>query len=637
MTQYSKYPVEGGGGGGSGTVTSVALTAPSAVLTISGSPITTSGTLAITFHTQTANLVWAGPTTGAAAAPTFRSLVSADLPSGVGTVTSVAMTVPAIMSIAGSPVTSSGTLAVTLATQAANLVWAGPTTGSAATPTFRSLVAADLPGGTGTVTSVSVVSANGLAGTVATATTTPAITLSTTITGVLKGNATAISAATAGTDYSAGTSALATGILKSTTTTGGLTIAVAGDFPTLNQNTTGTSGNGFFYLSSSTGAYGGTNSTLAFTGIDTTAVGVSAGNAISTGTDGTFYGYKAGILATGNNNTIVGSKTLLTSAAASDILAIGYFTDSTSALTTGSTFIAIGNSMTLANAAVTNNVMIGHSITNNSTSTNSVLIGGSVSDTSTTGNNVVIGKGAATTKAGCTSVGQNSMTQGVQSVSVGASSAATANFAVAFGYNTLAGGTNSMALGVSATTNKASNIVFGANLTASAFASCVVMGTSTSGQLDPTTATNQWSMGTPDVPINDLYLGRGAKGDATLVNVSVNGSAMVGADKAGGTITIRPSNGTGTGGSGAINFQTAPVAASSSTANTMATVGAVSNAGAWTLGAASTTPIHRLNTTSSTGSTTCTLGTNSPSVATTPTGWISISINGTTSYIPYFQ
>jgi hypothetical protein len=55
--------------------------------------------------------------------------------------------------------------------------------------------------GSGTVTSVSVVSANGLAGTVATSTTTPAITLSTTITGLLKGNGTAISAATANTDY----------------------------------------------------------------------------------------------------------------------------------------------------------------------------------------------------------------------------------------------------------------------------------------------------------------------------------------------------------------------------------------------------------------------------------------------------
>ena len=56
-------------------------------------------------------------------------------------------------------------------------------------------------GTSGTVTSVSVVSANGLGGAVANATTTPAITLTTTITGLLKGNGTAISAATANTDY----------------------------------------------------------------------------------------------------------------------------------------------------------------------------------------------------------------------------------------------------------------------------------------------------------------------------------------------------------------------------------------------------------------------------------------------------
>lgn len=51
-------------------------------------------------------------------------------------------------------------------------------------------------GGVGNVTSVSVVTANGFAGTVATSTSTPAITISTTITGILQGNGTAISAAT---------------------------------------------------------------------------------------------------------------------------------------------------------------------------------------------------------------------------------------------------------------------------------------------------------------------------------------------------------------------------------------------------------------------------------------------------------
>jgi hypothetical protein len=64
---------------------------------------------------------------------------------GVGSVTSVALTAPAIFSVAGSPITSTGTLAVTLATQSANAVWAGPTSGGAAMPTFRALVAADIP------------------------------------------------------------------------------------------------------------------------------------------------------------------------------------------------------------------------------------------------------------------------------------------------------------------------------------------------------------------------------------------------------------------------------------------------------------------------------------------------------------
>lgn len=64
---------------------------------------------------------------------------------GTGTVTSVDLTVPsALLSVSGGPITSSGTLAVTLGTRAQNLVFAGPTTGTA-TPTFRSLVAADIP------------------------------------------------------------------------------------------------------------------------------------------------------------------------------------------------------------------------------------------------------------------------------------------------------------------------------------------------------------------------------------------------------------------------------------------------------------------------------------------------------------
>lgn len=175
-------------GGSTGGVTSVGLTAPSSILAVTGSPVTTAGVLALALVTQAANLVWAGPTAGAAADPTFRSLVAADIPdlsgvyqplnakltafsalanaagvltndgSGVyswaaastGTVTSVALTVPSFLSVAGSPVTTSGTFAVTLANQTANTVFAGPGTGSPAAPTFRALVAADIPDLSGT-------------------------------------------------------------------------------------------------------------------------------------------------------------------------------------------------------------------------------------------------------------------------------------------------------------------------------------------------------------------------------------------------------------------------------------------------------------------------------------------------------
>jgi hypothetical protein len=75
---------------------------------------------------------------------------------GGGSVTSVALTVPVEFAIAGSPITGAGTLAITKATQNANLVYAGPASGGAALPTFRVLAAADFPAGTGTVTSITL-------------------------------------------------------------------------------------------------------------------------------------------------------------------------------------------------------------------------------------------------------------------------------------------------------------------------------------------------------------------------------------------------------------------------------------------------------------------------------------------------
>jgi hypothetical protein len=139
-------------GGGSGSVTSVSLTMP-AEFSVAGSPITAAGTLAVSKANENANQVWAGPTSGGAAPPTFRALVAADLTGVAGTVTSVAhtLTVPGALlgsSVTGSPITGAGTLAdiITLVNQNANLVFAGATTGGASSPTFRAIVNLDLAG-----------------------------------------------------------------------------------------------------------------------------------------------------------------------------------------------------------------------------------------------------------------------------------------------------------------------------------------------------------------------------------------------------------------------------------------------------------------------------------------------------------
>lgn len=69
-----------------GIVSSIALAdgSTTAIYSVTGSPVTSSGTLTFSLKTQTANFVFAGPSSGSAAQPTFRSLVTADFPtSGV--------------------------------------------------------------------------------------------------------------------------------------------------------------------------------------------------------------------------------------------------------------------------------------------------------------------------------------------------------------------------------------------------------------------------------------------------------------------------------------------------------------------------------------------------------------------------
>jgi len=70
-----------GGGGGSGTVTSVGLTAPATLFVspVSGSPVTTAGTLALQLASQSKKIVFASPA-GSPGAPTFCALFADDIP-----------------------------------------------------------------------------------------------------------------------------------------------------------------------------------------------------------------------------------------------------------------------------------------------------------------------------------------------------------------------------------------------------------------------------------------------------------------------------------------------------------------------------------------------------------------------------
>jgi hypothetical protein len=111
---------------GSGTVTSVAATVPTG-LSVAGSPITTSGTLAITYAagysipTDTKQGQW----DTAYGWGDHASAGYLTTETYTGTVTSVATTVPTGFAISGSPITSSGTLAIAFDTG-----YALPTTAS---------------------------------------------------------------------------------------------------------------------------------------------------------------------------------------------------------------------------------------------------------------------------------------------------------------------------------------------------------------------------------------------------------------------------------------------------------------------------------------------------------------------------
>ena len=296
-------PPSGGGESAFGTVTSVAMTVPTG-LAVTGSPITSSGTLAVTYGSGYAipttakqtqwdtayseRLQWDGGATNLVAATgrvslgattvggnfftlpdpsaitfvrinadntvstldaaTFRTAIGAG--TGGGTVTSVGgtgtvsgLTLTGTVTSSGN-LTLGGTLAVTpsdFASQAANTFLAAPN-GAPGTPTFRAVVAADVP----TLNQNTTGTAANVTGTVAIANG-----------GTGQTTAAAAITALAGTQTSGY-------YLRSNGTNTLLAAIQAADVPTLNQNTTGTAANVTGTVAIANGGTGQTTATAAF-------------------------------------------------------------------------------------------------------------------------------------------------------------------------------------------------------------------------------------------------------------------------------------------------------------------------------------------------------------------------------------
>lgn len=240
--------------GGTGATTNTAARTNLGATTLGSNLFTIANVAAIAFPRFNAD-----NTVSSLDAATFRTAIGAGTSSTTGTVTSVGGTgTVSGLSLSGTVTTSGnltlgGTLAVTpsnFASQTANTFLAAPN-GSAGVPTFRAVVAADIPtlnqNTTGTASNVTgtVAIANGGTGETTRQAAIDALAGAVTAGSYLRGN---------GTD-----------VVMST--------IQAADVPTLNQNTTGTAANVTGTVAIANGGTGATTNTAARTNLGATTVG----------------------------------------------------------------------------------------------------------------------------------------------------------------------------------------------------------------------------------------------------------------------------------------------------------------------------------------------------------------------------
>ncbi len=563
----------GGGatGGGSGTVTRVDASVPS-LMTISGNPITTTGTLAFGFANQSGNCFIASPLDGTSGALTCRVIGIADIPNG--TITLAKQANMATASVVYRKTAGSGAPEVqTLATLKTDLGLAGTNSGdqtititgdisgsgtAAITATLPNIIAPSTQpkityNAKGQVTAgAPLVSGDIPSNAANTSGTAAAWTIARNLAGnSVDGSANVAFAnkfvvqGTSDTGLSAAQflGALGTGIVKNTTTTGLLSIAIAADFPTFNQNTTGTAGG----LSGS--ALGGdvTNSgntvTLATIGVSKggtgqttytkgdllTAPGGASLNKLGVGTDGQVFtadsastnGVKWASAAGGSPPFTDDATAALVKGTAD---ATKLFGINVAAVTTGNhPVLTIGGTT----AAPT---MVWPGTISTIQFSGSERFGAS----STCGNHVnctAIGSSSSGTADGSTAIGQNT-SAAQQSVAIGAGAAAGGGSGTALGAGTSAPGQGTIALGCSAAGQSSHYMVVGG----STGASC---------------------------NITDVFLGSGVNENASPM-VTIHATGGTGTNSAGADIGIDGGYSTGNAKAGSVRIQTATPVASGS-------------------------------------------------------------------------
>jgi predicted regulator of Ras-like GTPase activity (Roadblock/LC7/MglB family) len=347
-------------------------------LGVAGSPVSLGGTVTLSNTGVTSNVAGNGITvSGATGAVTITNAGQLSTASNV----LFAASGPQSFSTSGSV-----TLNPTLSTQAANTVLAGPSAGPAAAPTFRSLVAADIPAG----------------------------------------SASYIQNQNAGAQAAANFWISGNGRVGTTLTAGG-DISTSGGNVVLPQTTSAAVGNVYF----------GANRTLHVFGNNNLFVGGNAGNYTMSGTNNVASGPNdLQSISSGSQNTATGAYAMVQTTTGSNNTATGY--NAMNQLGGGSDNTAVGNQAGIGVTTGSQNTAIGSNANVTGNPTNATAIG--YGATNATLNSIQLGNGSVTlvnTSGSITSTGLNATAGTIQTT--GALNVGTAG-SETFGNLNVAGG-----------------------------------------------------------------------------------------------------------------------------------------------------------------------------------------------------